>query len=331
MDLGAILADSLRAAIGPLAIVYALTAMGLNMQFGYTGLLNFGQAAFMLLGVYGSAITVAEFGGSLWVGILVGIALSVVLALLLGIPTLRLRADYLAIATIAAAEILRLIVRSTVVEDLTGGVFGISQFANDFYALNPYPGGRSYGVGPLQFSNNDLWVMTVGWTLVIIVGIMIAVLTHSPWGRVIKSIREDEDAARSLGKNTYSYKMQSLVFGGILGALAGALLGIAQQNANPDAFQPIITFYAYIVLILGGPARSFGPIAGTMVFWFIVAGLDTALRQAIDTGLIPETVLAGADVGIVRFMLVGLGLMILMIYRPQGIFGNREEIGLGAH
>jgi branched-chain amino acid transport system permease protein len=330
MDLVAVLLDGLRAAFGPQALVYALAALGLNVHFGYTGLLNFGQSAFMLLGVFGAASTVRYFGGSLWLGLVVGIVLAVVLALLLGIPTLRLRADYLAITTIAAAEILRLISRSTPLEGLTGGVFGIQQFANDFYDLNPYPAGRRYGIEPLTFSNNEFWVMTVGWALVLLAALMIYLVMNSPWGRVIKSIREDEDAARSLGKNTYSYKMQSLVFGGILGALAGALLGISQQQANPDAFTPIPTFFAYTILILGGPARAFGPIVGSLVFWFIYAALDTVLRQAVSAGFIPDAVLAREEVGIVRVALVGIGLMLLMIYRPQGIFGNREEIGLGA-
>jgi ABC-type branched-subunit amino acid transport system permease subunit len=123
-----ILVDALRTATGPTAASYALLAIGLNMHFGYTGLLNFGQAGFMLVGAYGVAITVSTFGGPLWLGVLVGLLGAVLLALLLGVPTLRLRADYLAITTIAAAEILRLLFRSTGAEPITGGVFGLRQF-----------------------------------------------------------------------------------------------------------------------------------------------------------------------------------------------------------
>ena len=112
MDIGGIFIDALRAAIGPVAAAYAVSAIGLNLQFGYTGLLNFGHVGFMMVGAYGMAITV-DFGGSLWLGILVGILAAVVLGLILGVPTLRLRADYLAIVTISAAEILRLLVRSS--------------------------------------------------------------------------------------------------------------------------------------------------------------------------------------------------------------------------
>src|ERR671917_373989 len=131
MDWGRILENALRAAFGQDAIVYALAAIGLNVHFGYTGLLNFGQAAFLAVGAYGVAISVFEFGWSMWAGIGVGIAAAVVLALLLGAPTLRLRADYLAIVTIAAAEIMRLLLRSVSLRNYTGGSNGLTAFDRD--------------------------------------------------------------------------------------------------------------------------------------------------------------------------------------------------------
>ncbi|MGH3344051.1 MAG: branched-chain amino acid ABC transporter permease [Carbonactinosporaceae bacterium] len=329
MNLLAVLGDGLRAAFGPDAAVYAIAAIGLNVHFGYTGLLNFGQVGFMLVGAYGVAVTVATFGGPLWLGVIVGIACAVVLALILGIPTLRLRADYLAIATIAAGEVLRFVYRSDYAEPLTGGVFGLQQFADGFFGLNPVPEG-SYGIGVLTFTARDVWVMIVAWSLVALATLVVYLLIHSPWGRVIRSIREDEDAARSLGKNVYGYKMQSLVLGGVLGALGGMLLAIDTQSAQPDAYNPVVTFYLYTLLILGGAGRVFGPVLGSVIFWFIVVGVDSFLRQAIGTGLIPPTVLSTADVGAVRFALVGLGLMLLMVYRPAGILGNRREMLLDA-
>ncbi|MBP1633028.1 MAG: branched-chain amino acid transporter permease, partial [Acidobacteria bacterium] len=164
MDIVRILLDALRAAVGVPAAAYALAAVGLNVHFGYTGLLNFGQVAFMMMGAYGTAVTVNE-GGPLWLGLLVGIGLAVALGLLLGVPTLRLRADYLAIVTIATAEILRYVIRSNALEGLTGGVFGIQQFADPFYALNPIPPGR-YGFGSFNFSHRQLWIILVGWLAV---------------------------------------------------------------------------------------------------------------------------------------------------------------------
>jgi branched-chain amino acid transport system permease protein len=329
MNLGALLGDAVRAAIGVEAAVYALAAIGLNVHFGYTGLLNFGQVAFMLVGAYGVAVTVATFGGPLWLGVLVGIVIAVLLALLLGVPTLRLRADYLAITTIAAGEILRYVYRSNYARPLTGGVFGLQQFADAFYTLNPIPRG-SYGVGRLSYSERDLWILLVGWTLVALSSLLVWALMRSPWGRILRSIREDEDAARSLGKNVFGYKLQSLVIGGVIGALAGMVLAIANQAVTPDSYIPVVTFFAYTIVILGGAGRVLGPIIGSVIFWFLVAGTDTFLRQAIGTGIIPTSVLTPPEIGAVRLSLVGLGLMLLMAFRPQGIFGDRKEMLLDA-
>ncbi|WP_109471459.1 branched-chain amino acid ABC transporter permease [Ornithinimicrobium cavernae] len=326
MDLLSILSNSLRGAFGPEAAIYALAAVGLNLHFGYTGLLNFGQVGFMLVGAYGTAVPVVAWGLPLWVGILIGIACAIALALLLGVPTLRLRGDYLAIATIAAAEVLRYIYRSEWAEPLTGGVFGITQFANDFYDFNPFSG--PFVVGPFNFSANALWVMTVGWGGTLLACGLVALLIHSPWGRVLRSVREDEQAARSLGKNIFSYKMQSLILGGVLGALAGSLMAINTQALTPDVFMPILTFYLWTIMILGGASRIMGPVLGAIVFWFLLTFLDSLLRQAIGTGVIPSGWLESSDVGAIRFAFVGLGLMLLMMFRPAGLLGKQKELRL---
>jgi branched-chain amino acid transport system permease protein len=329
VNIGAVFADAARAALDPFAIAYALAAIGLNLHFGFTGLLNFGQAGFMLIGAYGLAITVSTFGGPMWLGILVALLGSVLLSLILGLPTLRLRADYLAIVTIAAAEILRIVFRSGWAAPVTGGAFGLQRFANPFYALNPIPDGR-YGVANWAYSERTLWLMVVGWSLVGLMVLLVWALMRSPWGRVLLAIREDEDAARSLGKNVYGYKMQSLVLGGLIGSLGGIVLAVNQQAVNPDTYQAIVTFFAYTALILGGTGRVFGPVIGAIMFQVVLSGFDSFLRRAIAGGVIPADVLATQEVGIVRFILVGLGLMLLMIFRPQGMFGNREELLLDA-
>ncbi|MBT2457005.1 branched-chain amino acid ABC transporter permease [Streptomyces sp. ISL-86] len=329
MDFSIILSDAIRSGIGPIAAVYALAAMGLNLHFGYTGLLNFGQVGFMLVGGYGLAITVATWGGPMWLGILVGLASAVVLALLLGLPTLRLRADYLAITTIAAGETLRLFYRSSWAEPTTGGVFGLQRFAGDFYEMNPI-GRGNYGFWMVKFSARDLWVLIVTWGLVALVGVLLALLIHSPWGRVLKAIREDEDAVRSLGKNVYAYKMQSLVLGGVIGAAAGMMQAIQVQSASPDSFDPVVTFFLYTLLVLGGAGRIMGPVIGSVVFWFLLTFLDSALRQAIDAGYVSPEVISPAEVGAVRFALVGLALILLVAFRPQGILGSRKEMLLSA-
>ncbi|HVM40899.1 MAG TPA: branched-chain amino acid ABC transporter permease [Acidimicrobiia bacterium] len=324
MDIVDILIGAARASVGVQAAAFALAAIGLNVHYGYTGLLNFGHVGFMLLGAYGTAVTV-HHGGSLWLGILVGILAAVAFGIILGLPTLRLRYDYLAIVTIAAAEILRLGARSPSAEPLTRGVFGIQQFADSFYDLNPLARGR-YGWGDFAFSHRVLWVMLVGWGLVALATALVWLLTRSPWGRVLRAVREDEDAARSLGKNAFWFKLQSLVVGGVIGSLAGTLLAVDTQSVNPDTYQAVITFFAYTVLILGGPATRLGPVAGAIVFWFLLQFTALFLTEAIAVGWISESLLSRQEVSAVRFALVGLGLMLLVIFRPQGIFGRRQEM-----
>jgi len=321
---------ALKSALGFQAIFFALLAIGLNMHFGYTGLLNFGQIGFALLGGFGIAISVAQWGLPFWVGVLVGVAAAVVLALLLGLPTLRLRADYLAIVTIATAEGLRLLFRAVESTPVTGGTRGLSSFNQDFVALAPWNTAQRYPFLGTQWSGGELWVALIGWLLVALFCFLTWLLVRSPWGRVIKSIREDEDAVRALGKNVYSYKMQSLVLGGVIGAFGGMVYAVGTGSANPDQYQNANTFLAYAALILGGAARVLGPVVGSMLLLFILQFADTGLRLLIENGIIPAGVLSSTDVAQIRFVLVGVGLMLLLIFRPQGIFGDRREVMLDA-
>ena len=317
-----------ESAIGSTEVVYfAIAAIGLNLHFGYTGLLNFGHVGFLMVGAYGMAIAVTYFGLSFWAGIVVGMIASVVLALALGVPTLRLRADYLAIVTIVAAEILRLTFRSVATREVTGGSFGLQGFASEFYAVNPFTQDQ-YSFWLLSFSNRQLWLLVVGWSLSLTATVLVWLLARSPWGRVLRAIREDEDAARSLGKNVFVYKMQSLMLGGVLGGFGGFILATSQQAVQPDTYSPPVTFFIFTALILGGAATVIGPIIGSMLFWGLLSATDAFLRAAVRTGTIPTWLMDGVQVGQVRFMLAGLGLMLLMIFRPQGIFGDRRELAL---
>jgi branched-chain amino acid transport system permease protein len=329
MDWTFIFQQAISAGIGVNAIIFALAAIGLNMHFGYTGLLNFGQAGFLAVGAYTVAVLVVNFNVSIWLAFLAGIGAAVVLALLLGIPTLRLRADYLAIVTIATAEIIRQVARSVSLREYFGGSDGITgKFGKDFFDLNPFPSGLSLAF--LRYTPNDLWVVVVGWALVVIFVFLTFLMMRSPWGRVIKAIREDEEAVRSLGKNVYFYKMQSLILGGVVGAFAGFVYAISRQSVQPDNYSTALTFFAYAVLILGGAARVLGPVVGSVIFWFLLVFVEQVLRQAVANDLIPNWLMTPNQVGQVRFMLVGLGLMLLMIYRPQGIFGDKKELALDA-
>lgn len=324
MDWNLILDISLRSLVGQEAIVYALAAIGLNVQFGYTGLLNFGQAAFAAVAGYGLATIVTTFGLSFWLGLAVGLAGALILAMLLGIPTLRLRADYLAIVTIAASEIIRLTFRASSFRDTFGGSDGLTGFSGAFFDLNPFD--DRVGFGPWTFSPRNAWVLVVGWSLVLLSCLVVWALMRSPWGRVLKAIREDEDAVRSLGKNVYAYKMQSLALGGLFGALAGFMFSLANAAIQPDLYHPTFTFFAYTILILGGAARVFGPVVGAMIFWFLLQFLAGIIEGGIRADYFPFSLMTTTQVGPVRFMLVGLILILLLVFRPQGIFGNRKEL-----
>jgi branched-chain amino acid transport system permease protein len=330
MDWNTIMQGSFQQALGPAAIVYCLAAVGLNVHFGYTGLLNFGQAGFMLVAAYAMASFVATWGLSFWLGIAVGMLLCVVLALLLGIPTLRLRADYLAIVTIAAAEIIRQTVGSVSLLEYFGGQDGLQSFGDTFSGLNPFD--SSVDIGITSWRPYDFWVLVVGWCVVVVCCVLVWLLMRSPWGRVLKAIREDEDAVRSLGKNVYAYKMQSLVIGGVLGGLAGFMSALQHSAINPSLFATDTTFFAYTVLLVGGAARVFGPVAGALIFWFLITFLDLFFDEATSGAdpIIPDWIMTHTQASLMRLIFLGLALMLLMIYRPQGIFGDRRELAIDA-
>lgn len=334
MDWGAIIENLFRGLIGENLVYFGLAALGLNIHFGYTGLLNFGQAVFMAAGAYGLAMTVVTLGplysfipGSFWFGVFVGVVVfPLLLAGLMGVPTLRLRADYLAIVTIAAAEMFRIVARSPTFDKWTGSSDGLSGFATTFYDLSPFDPGERYLFG--LFIGNQMWVLIVGWTVLALATAMVWMLIKSPWGRVLKAIREDEDAARSLGKNAYWYKMQALYLGGVLGAVGGMLRAIGTGSAQPQNFITDVTFFAWVALILGGAGKVLGPVVGASILYGVLNFTDIFLRQLVENDYIPESVMDGTQVGQVRFILIGLGLVLLAAFRPQGIFGSKEEMAL---
>lgn len=323
--------NTLKGFIGINAVYFAIAAIGLNVQFGYTGLLNFGQAGFMACGAYGLGMTAHYFHWSFWLGIPLAIVLSVALGLVMGVPTLRLRSDYLAIVTIATAEIIRLVVRSVRFKTYFGGSDGINNFSKPFRDVGASLGidqTEKYGIRPLQFTGRELWTILVGWLLVALLAGLVYLLMKSPWGRVLKAIREDEDAVRSLGKSVFSYKMQALILGGVIGTISGMVFALDRASVQPDNYSRDLTFYILTALVLGGVARVSGSIVGPMMFWGLFTFMDNFLREItkdpINIGNI--TILKSTQVGQLNFMLVGLTLILLMVYRPQGLFGNRQEM-----
>lgn len=320
MDFAAILSSAFGELLSPTTAAYALASLGLAVHFGYSGLLNFGQAGFMAVGAYGFAISTLTFKAPFFLALLVAVVAAAIFALILGIPTLRLRADYLAIVTIAAAEIVRYLVTTNGWTAVTGSANGLAAFEGGFFEMNPFPPG-SYAMG---MNNRDFFIRIVGWTLVIVAGVLVWLLMRSPWGRVLKGIREDENAVRSLGKNVYAYKMQALIIGGVLGALAGLIFTLPRGAIQPANYGTELTFFLWTCLLLGGMATVLGPVVGAMIFWVVLSLTQSILSGLIESGTI--TWLSTIQAGQLRFILVGVALMLLMIFRPQGVFGNKKEL-----
>jgi branched-chain amino acid transport system permease protein len=322
MDWLQILNNTASSILSPATMAYALAALGLAVHFGYAGLLNFGIAGFMALGAYGYAISILTFHLPWWAGVLVGMAAAALFALILGIPTLRLRGDYLAIVTIAAAEVVRLLFLTTTFDAVTGSADGLSGYHTSFRASNPIPEG-TYGFGPFTYNNVDWWVRILGLVALALAALTVWRLMASPWGRVLKGIREDEDAVRALGKNVFQYKMQALVLGGVIAAVGGIVYALPSA-VSPGVYVTSLTFFVYTALLLGGAATVFGPLVGSLIFWMLQTFLSNLLPSLVAAGVLPF--MSQIQASTLRFILVGIGLMLLVIFRPQGILGNKKEL-----
>jgi branched-chain amino acid transport system permease protein len=308
--------------VGVLAATYALVALGLQLNVGFTGIVNFGAAGFMAVGAYTMAILTIDTDISFWLSLPLSILVTMAFGLIVGLPSLRLRTDYLAIATIAFAEIIRLIAQNA--RELTGGNQGLfcsddqSKCFDDTWLdvsdrIEGWLVDLGWGDPEILFP-----LLLVAWALVLIVTLGLLFVQRSPWGRVLRAVREDEDAARALGKNAVAYKLQSLVISAAIAAIAGWILALNLATIHPIDFEPLVTFFAYGVLVLGGLANYWGVLVGSVIFWTLLEAtrfIDIFDDQSDQTAL--------------RLAIVGLVLILLMAFRPQGMFGNREEMVLG--
>jgi len=301
--------------VGILAGTYVLFTLGLQLNVGYTGIVNFGQAGFMAIGAYAMGVLVVKAHWSFWLALPTAVFIAIGFGLLVGLPSLRLRADYFAIATIAAAEIVRITALN--LRDVTGGNQGLFGFDESWNNLSDQ---ITSWLESLGWSDPEQLfpLFIVVWLTALIATVLLHFATKSPWGRVLRAVREDEDAARALGKNTLAYKLQSLAIAATLGALAGFFVAINLNFLTPEAFLPAFTFIGYAVLVLGGLASYWGVAAGAIIMWTILEG-----TRFIDLPISAEREAA------VRFMIVGLVLILLMAFRPQGLFGKKEEMVLG--
>ena len=287
-------------AVGIVALIYMLLTIGLNLQYGYTGLINFGVVAFFAIGAYASALLTLA-GWPLLPAFLVAIAAAGIAAYPIGLLSLRLSDDYLAVVTLGFSEVVRLLIQQE--QWLTKGVQGLPGIPRLFGSL---------GVGEYA----DLATLGV---LALCNGAAVAIMVHlvrSPYGRLIQAIRDDEVAVEAIGKDPRRYKVQVFMLGAGLAGLAGAFYAHFITYLSPEQFLPLVTFYVWIAMIIGGTGRTSGAVAGSLILMVFLEGSRFA-RDWIPG--VSEVQMAS-----VRLAIVGLALILFTLYRPQGLMGRRS-------
>ncbi len=378
---GTLLGYSLRGQLNSLARltfligVYGMLALALNLHWGYTGLFNIGIAGFMAVGLYTMAIiskppasasagaaTVSGLGLPLWVGILGGMLAAAILGLLVALPALRLRADYLAIVTIATSEIVRFVVTSDQFETFTlfgkqlgtGGGRGLllnfSDPLNPLFNSGPYKA-VEHALDPLVGGSSGPVLDSLTYAIILLVFVvafywLLKRTGESPFGRVLKAIREDEEVANALGKDTNRFKIKSFMLGCALMGLAGILWQMRQGAITPTSFKPQVTFFVWLALIIGGAGSNTGSVLGAAIFaGFLYQGplyMKNIIRGTIQVPTAPNS-FAGAvgpifngkimpfvsyvmgNINALQLVLMGAVLIWIMHHKPEGVLGHRKE------
>ena len=321
-------------AFATIVAIFSVMSVALNVQWGYTGVFNFGIAAFFMLGAYTAAVFtlpqaegrfetyVGGFGEDLdllpmldsdqWLPFLVAMAAAALvcglLAFLISIPTLRLREDYLAIATIGVAELLR----NVAVEE--------RDLVNGSRALNgiPQPFSDYFGGGDYKY-------VFFGFVIIVLVLVFVAVERgiRSPWGRVLRALREDETATAASGKNVFAFKVQGFVFGAMLMGIGGAVYAFQSRTIAPDTFSHYFaTFLFWAMLIVGGSGNSKGAILGAYMIWgFYFVSLQI---QGYDwPDFVSQTRISAA-----RDVLIGTLIVVVLLLRPQGLLPEERSVSI---
>ncbi|AEF96249.1 branched-chain amino acid ABC transporter permease [Methanotorris igneus] len=265
--------------------IFAILAVSLNLEFGYTGLSNFGKVAFFAIGAYTAALSNPFLPFPL--NIILGVIIAGIAGFLISIPSLKLRDDYLAIVTIAFGEILRLIFNN---EKWTGGASGWTN---------------------IQYFDLKTMLIIV---LIAFIGVFIfsEKLVNSPFGRLMKAVREDEIATKALGKDTFLIKAKTLGVGSALAGIAGGLYAHYLGYISPDMFMPIITFLIWMMVIIGGKANNYGVLVGVLIVDLIERG--TQILGNYDLPIEPANL---------RMILIGLLLILFVMYRPYGLIPEK--------
>lgn len=318
MELGGILSYLVSFSI--MAAIYAIFSMGLNVQWGYTGLLNFGVAAFFCVGAYTSAMVVSPLPSGpvadyvdqaiglnmpFLVGVIAAAIVSGVLATLVGILTLRLRGSYLAIAAIGVAETVRLFFNNE--PWLANGSEGLVGLPQPLHGL----------VDPNYYNFIYLGIVAV---FVVLIYIALERGIRSPWGRVLRAIREDHVMAGADGKDVFLFELQALVVGAMVMGIGGALYAHFRASIQPGLFKPTFgTFIIWTMLTLGGTGNNKGAILGAFVVWAFWSWSKTFIGRVVPPGL--ET-----RAPFIRYILIGVLLVGVLLLRPKGLIGEERQV-----
>ncbi|MDD0814607.1 branched-chain amino acid ABC transporter permease [Curvibacter sp. HBC28] len=285
-------------AIGIMALIYALLALGLNLQFGLTRLVNFGVVAFLAIGAYTSALLSLK-GVPLPLSFAAAALLAGLSALPIGLLSLRLRDDYLAIVTLGFSETVRIVIQQE--GWLTQGIQGLPGIPKAF--------------GSLGSGHSDMALFACLLSLVLLVCWGTLRLTRSPFGRLLRAIGDDETALAALGKDPARFKIQVFMLGAALSGLAGAFYAHFITFITPEQFIPLITFYVWMGLVLGGVGRVKGALFGALALMVLLEG-SRFVKDWIPG--VSEVELAS-----LRLAAVGLALILITLYRPNGLFGGK--------
>jgi branched-chain amino acid transport system permease protein len=285
-------------ALSTFAAIYALLALGLNLQFGLTGLINFGHVGFFCIGAYATAI-LGGYGVPALPAFAAAAALAAVAAWPLGLVSLKLREDYFAIVTLGFSEVVRVIVTSE--RWLTNGVQGIPGIPKLLGGLLPP------AIQPLA---------VLGLLVAVNVLVMLAMrrIVRSPFGRTIEAIRDNEEAVRSLGKDPAGYKMRVLMLGAALAGIAGGFYAHYIGFISPEQFVPLVTFQVWMAIIMGGVGRISGALVGTVILVLFLEG-SRFIRDVAP--FIPDVEMASIRLGV-----IGLAIILFTRFRPQGLMGD---------
>ncbi len=324
--------------------IYAIFALGLNVQWGFAGLFNVGIVGFAAVGAYtyallttaGSTFHLGGFGLPLPFGMFMGMALSAVIAGLIGLICIRLRSDYLAIATIGIAEIIKLILKNET--DITNGPRGINKIPR---AWEHFSETRFYTDWPMSWFGTPenweaffdslphwYWQPLFAATIILSMYVIYRMLERartSPWGRMMTAIRENEPAARAAGKDVTRRRIEAFVIGASIMGLAGALFAQHLRLIEPtNTFDPSkVTFLVWVMLITGGSGNNRGAMLGAFLIWTIWSASELVISGGIElVGNIFSTLdpsILQTRAGFLRMMLIGILMQVILQRYPGGI------------